>query len=110
MIRLQIQFDVADSNRTAFEDMYKSVYLPALRRQEGFIGSCLLRRYPAHVLEEIGAAQVPYSYQLDIDFDTEDNRRHWAESDDHQLAFPQAIALATSAQACGYDVLESDVR
>lgn len=110
MIRLQIQFDVSESNGTKFEQMYQDVYRPALQRQRGYMGSSLLRRYSADVLDEIGATQVPYTYQLELDFDTEENRRRWADSQDHEHAWSQAAALASSVQACGYDVAATDTK
>lgn len=110
MIRLQIHFEVVEGDHEAFERMYQTVYLPALRRQEGFLGSSLLRLYPAPVLTEIGAAASPYTHQLELDFDTESNRRRWAASPDHEQAWPAAVALAKSVQFCGYDVVAADTR
>ncbi|PSL05267.1 hypothetical protein CLV30_104133 [Haloactinopolyspora alba] len=108
MIRLQIFFAVDDGDGAAFERMYHDVYVPALRRQQGYLGSSLLRRYPAHVLEEFGGTVVPYTYQLELDFDSEENRRLWAQSRDHADAWPDVLALATSVQSCGYDVAAID--
>ncbi|AYY13782.1 hypothetical protein EF847_14850 [Actinobacteria bacterium YIM 96077] len=108
MIRLQIFFAVDDDDRDAFEQMYHTVYVPALQRQQGYLGCSLLRRYPADVLDEFGGTPVPYTYQLELDFDTEENRRRWAASDDHEHAWTQASALATSVQSCGYDVVAAE--
>ncbi len=108
MILLQIYFEVAPEQTGAFERMYETVYAPALRKQAGYQRSSLLRVFPLQVSVEIGAASDPFNYQMELVFDSEENRRRWAGSADHRAAFPQAQALAGRVAWRGYDIAASD--
>ena len=108
MILLQIYFDVSAEQCAAFERMYETIYAPALRRQQGYQRSTLLRLYPPRVSEEIEASPTEFNYQMELVFDSEENRRHWAASDDHSVAFPQAQALARAVAWRGFDIAGSD--
>ncbi len=81
---LQIYFRVSEENGQAFEDMFDNVYVPAMQVQEGYVGSRLLRLFPPEVHAEIEARDTEF----------EENRRKWADSDEHQVAFPKAKELA----------------
>ena len=105
---LQIYFDVSAEKSPDFERMYQDVYVPALRKQEGYLSSRLLRIFPPHVELEIGAATSEYNYQIELVFDTEENRRRWAASAEHQVAWPQAVQLAHNVAHRGYDIAGSD--
>ena len=105
---LQIYFDVAPEQAQAFERMYADVYVPALRKQTGYLSSRLLRLFPPQVTQEIGAEPTEYNFQIELVFDTEENRRRWAASADHQAAWPQATGLAHKAAWRGYDIAGSD--
>jgi hypothetical protein len=52
MIKLQMFFNVSEVKSTDFERMYANVYVPAMRKQQGYIGSELLRLFP-----EVGCQQ-----------------------------------------------------
>ncbi len=106
---LQIEFEVAVENAIAFERMYHDVYTPALRKQPGYMRSTLLRLFPDEIAQEIGAAPTGLNYQLELVFDTEENRRRWVASPEHQIAWPQASALARKAVWRGYDVAGEDI-
>ena len=108
MVLLQIYFSVPISRKDEFERMYSDVYVPALRMQDGYQRSRCLRLFPAQVTEEIGAAPTEFNYQIILTFDTETNRRRWAASPEHAVAWPQAIALADNVAWRGYDVTGHD--
>ena len=55
VIVLDIQLKVGPTQEQAFIDMYHQEYVPALRRQTGYLGSLLLRVFPPDVTAEIGA-------------------------------------------------------
>lgn len=82
---LQMDFVVAEENRETFEEMYYSIYVPAMKVQPGYLSSKLLRLYPKDEAEEIEAEPTTYNYQIQISFDTEENRRRWVASDQHQI-------------------------
>lgn len=105
---LQMDFEVPEENQAAFEEMYHSIYVPAMIVQEGYLGSTLLRLFPDEVANEIDAEPTPYNYQILISFDTEENRRHWVESSQHQIAWPAAVDLVEEYRWKGYDVMGDD--
>ena len=105
---LQMDFIVTKENSEAFEQMYHSIYVPAMLVQQGYLGSKLLRLYPENIAKEIQAEQTTYNYQIQINFDTEANRRKWVASPQHQIAWPAATSLAKEFKWRGYDVNGDD--
>jgi mannose-6-phosphate isomerase-like protein (cupin superfamily)/heme-degrading monooxygenase HmoA len=101
---LQMDFVVAKENAEAFENMYTSVYVPAMMVQQGYLESKLLRIFPEAVEKEIEGELTTYNYQLQISFDTEEARRKWVASEQHKAAWPAASKLAKSYKWRGYDV------
>jgi len=107
MILFQILFDVAEDKRVEFEKTYAEIFEPALGRQQGFLGSKLLRLYPAAWIQEIEAAPTEYNYQFNFIFDAEQSRRRWAVSKDHDVAWPKVSSLARKLAWRGYDLLKT---
>ncbi|MES2331443.1 MAG: cupin domain-containing protein [Bacteroidota bacterium] len=105
---LQMDFVVPKENSEAFEKMYHSVYVPAMNVQKGYLGSKLLRLFPEALAKEIQAEPTTYNYQIQISFDTEENRRKWVASDQHKIAWPGASALAKEYKWRGYEVMGDD--
>jgi mannose-6-phosphate isomerase-like protein (cupin superfamily)/heme-degrading monooxygenase HmoA len=105
---LQMDFVVTKENAEAFEKMYHSIYVPAMTVQQGYLESKLLRIYPDDVAKKIEAEPTTYNYQIQISFDTEENRRKWVASAQHQIAWPAATALAKEYKWRGYDVMGDD--
>jgi heme-degrading monooxygenase HmoA len=105
MILFQLFFEVPDVKRAEFEEVYSTVFLPALSRQKGFQNARLLRLYPPAIVAEIEAAPTEYQYQVNFVFDSEQSRRNWATSPDHDVAWPRISALATKAVWRGYDLI-----
>ncbi|MDR8390899.1 cupin domain-containing protein [Aliifodinibius sp. S!AR15-10] len=102
---LQMDFIVSEENREAFERMYYSIYVPAMTVQEGYLSSKLLRRYPKDLARDIEAEPTEYNYQIQISFDTEENRQRWVKSNQHQIAWPAATGLAKEYKWRGYNVM-----
>lgn len=107
---LQMDFVVAKENAEAFEKMYHSIYVPAMTVQQGYLGSKLLRLFPENLAKEISAEPTTYNYQIQISFDTEENRKKWVASKEHQIAWPAASGLAKEYKWRGYDVMGDDDR
>ncbi|HLR32403.1 MAG TPA: hypothetical protein VK074_07935, partial [Fodinibius sp.] len=105
---LQMDFVVTEENREAFEEMYHSIYVPAMKAQPDYLGSNLLRLYPEDEAKKIKAEPTNYNYQIQISFDTEEGRRHWVESNQHKIAWPAAKDLAEEFKWRGYDVMGDD--
>lgn len=109
-VALQMDFVVPKENAEAFEKMYHTVYVPAMTVQQGYLGSKLLRLFPENVAKEIQAEPTTYNYQIQISFDTEENRKKWVASSQHQVAWPAAAALVKEFKWRGYDVMGDDLK
>ena len=107
---LQMDFVVPKENAEAFEKIYSSVYVPAMTVQQGYLGSKLLRLFPDNIEKEIQGEPTTYNYQIQISFDTEENRRKWVASEQHKIAWPAASGLAKEFKWRGYDVMGDDNR
>lgn len=107
-IALQMDFVVPKENAEAFEKMYHSIYVPAMTVQQGYVGSKLLRLFPEELAKSIQAEPTMYNYQIQISFDTEENRRKWVASPQHQIAWPAASSLVKEFKWRGYDVMGDD--
>ncbi len=105
---LQMDFIVDKENAEAFEKMYYSIYVPAMTVQQGYLSSKLLRLFPENVAKQIEAEPTSYNYQIQISFATEEARRKWVASAQHQIAWPAATALAREYKWRGYDVMGDD--
>lgn len=105
---LQMDFVVEKENAKKFEEMYHSIYVPAMLVQDGYLSSKLLRLFPEDVAKGIEAEPTTFNYQIQISFDTEESRRKWVASDQHQIAWPAASSLAKEFKWRGYDVMGDD--
>jgi heme-degrading monooxygenase HmoA len=105
---LQMDFVVPAENREAFEKMYYSIYVPAMTVQPGYLESKLLRLFPENIAKSIEAEPTEFNYQVQISFETEENRRKWVASAEHQIAWPAASKLAKSFKWRGYEVMGDD--
>jgi mannose-6-phosphate isomerase-like protein (cupin superfamily) len=105
---LQMDFVVTKENSEAFEKMYHSIYVPAMTVQKGYLESKLLRMYPDDLAKKIQAEPSTFNYQIQISFDTEENRMKWVASPQHQIAWPAATSLAKEYKWRGYDVMGDD--
>lgn len=107
---LQMDFIVAKENAEAFEKTYTSIYVPAMIVQQGYLSSKLLRIFPDNLEKEIQGEATTYNYQIQISFDSEENRRKWVASQQHLIAWPAASGLAKEFKWRGYDVMGDDNR
>ena len=107
-ILLQIYFKVAKERASDFEKMFAESYVPALRKQHGYIRSALLRLFPENLSKEIEATETEFNYQMELVFDTEENRRKWVASREHATAWPLASGMAKRVAWRGYDVVGTD--
>jgi hypothetical protein len=105
MILFQLYFEVADEKRAEFEKAFVEVFEPALRRQKGFQNARFMRLFSPARVAEIGAAPTEFNYQVNFVFDSEESRRRWATSPDHDVAWPKFSSLAHQSVWRGYDVI-----
>jgi len=78
-----------------------------LKKQAGFVKSTLLRLYPAARMQEIQATPTDFNYEVIFVFESEDARRRWATSADHDVAWPAVSELAKKVGWRGYDIVAS---
>ncbi len=105
MILFQLFFEVADPKRAEFEKAFVEVFEPALRRQKGFQSVRFLRLYSPVQVAEIEAALTEFNYQVNFVFDSEENRRRWSKTEDHDVAWPKFSSIARQAVWRGYDII-----
>jgi heme-degrading monooxygenase HmoA len=110
MILFQLLFEVAEDQRAEFERTYAEVFEPALRRQKGFQNVRFLRLYAPAQMAEIEAVPTEFNYQISFVFDSEQQRRAWAKTADHDVAWPKLAALVKQVLWRGFDVLSSAAR
>jgi uncharacterized cupin superfamily protein len=108
MAKLQMFFEVEPVNFSAFEKNYIDIYVPALRKQTGYVGSRLLRRFPDDYSKKIGSPETRFNFEMELLFDTEEHRQMWTKTKEHDYAWPKTSALAKSFQWLGYDVVGMD--
>jgi mannose-6-phosphate isomerase-like protein (cupin superfamily) len=108
MAKLQMFFEVQPENYTAFEENYIDVYVPALRKQVGYLGSKLLRIFPAEVTKKNGSPESKFTFEMELMFEKEEQRRAWTKTQEHDYAWGKTSALAKSYQWIGYDVVGMD--
>ena len=103
-----MDFVVTPENAAAFERMYTTIYVPALKVQAGYIASKLIKIFPETVAKSISAEGTAFNYQMQLYFDTEANRQKWVASKEHDIAWPAATALAKEFKWRGYDLAAED--
>ncbi|HWA80190.1 MAG TPA: antibiotic biosynthesis monooxygenase [Acetobacteraceae bacterium] len=109
MITLEIKYRVASANAGAFEKMIKNIYGPALARQQGFVGYRLLREYSEAERKEIEATSDGYQFHLELTFESEELRRKWVASPEHDPAFKEAKKLAEQIVHNGYHLVQDNL-
>jgi mannose-6-phosphate isomerase-like protein (cupin superfamily) len=108
MAKLQMFFEVEPANFAAFEKNYINVYVPALRRQVGYMGSKLLRVFPADVTKRNGSPEQKFTFEMELMFEKEEQRVAWTKTKEHDVAWASTVAFAKSFQWIGYDVVGMD--
>jgi mannose-6-phosphate isomerase-like protein (cupin superfamily) len=108
MAKLQMFFEVEPNNFAAFEKNYMDVYIPALRKQAGYLGSKLLRIFPADVAKKNGSPESKFTFEMELMFEKEEQRVAWTKTPEHDFAWGKTAALAKSYQWLGYDVVGMD--
>jgi len=93
-VQLHIYIEAKPGKGTDLEGLYHSAYVPAIKVQEGFLWSRLLRHYDSD-----------NQYEIDISFKTEKQRAAWAQSKEHQSAWPRIQELSAKITWQGFDVL-----
>jgi mannose-6-phosphate isomerase-like protein (cupin superfamily) len=108
MAKLQMFFEVEPANYAAFEKNYIDIYVPALRRQVGYLGSKLLRIFPADITKRNGSPESKFTFEMELMFEKEEQRVAWTKTQEHDVTWAKTSAMAKSFQWIGYDVVGMD--
>ena len=108
MAKLQMFFEVEPANYAAFEKNYIDVYVPALRKQAGYLGSKLLLIFPADITKRNGSPESKFTFEMELMFEKEEQRVAWTKTQEHDFAWAKTSAMAKSYQWIGYDVVGMD--
>lgn len=93
-VQLHIYIEVKPGKGPDLEKLYHSAYVPAIKVQDGFLSTRLLRQYDS-----------TSKYEIDISFKTEKQRAAWAQSKEHQSAWPKVEELGAKISWQGFDQL-----
>jgi heme-degrading monooxygenase HmoA len=93
-VQLHIYIEAKPGKGPDLERLYHSAYVPAIKVQEGFLWSRLLRQCDSN-----------NQYEIDISFKTEKQRAAWAQSKEHQTTWPRIEELGAKITWQGFDVL-----
>lgn len=93
-VQLHIYIEVKPGRGPDLEKLYHSSYVPAIKVQDGFLSTRLLRQYDS-----------TNKYEIDISFKTEKQRAAWAQSKEHQSAWPKVEELGAKITWQGFDQL-----
>ena len=104
MITLHIYLQVKVGREADLEDLYREVYVPAITVQPGFRSTTLLRSFGPEITAAIGASG-DWNYEIDIVFETEENRQGWAAGPEHTMAWPKIVDLCDQITWQGFGLL-----
>ena len=93
-VQLHISIEVKPGNGPELEKIFQTAYIPAIKVQDGFLWTRLLRRYDSNS-----------SYEIDISFSSEKQRAAWAQSKEHQSAWPKVEEVSAKISWQGFDQL-----
>ena len=93
-VQLHISIEVKPGKGPELEKVYHTSYVPAIKVQDGFLWTRLLRKYESDSL-----------YEIDISFKSEKQRAAWAKSKEHQAAWPKVEEIGAKISWIGFDQL-----
>jgi heme-degrading monooxygenase HmoA len=96
MTQLHIYLDLIEGENEELSRRFREIFVPAIRIQPGFLDARLLKT----VAEKS-------RYVVQLSFQTEEQRKAWVDSEEHQYAFPRIAELCNSRSAVRYDVLDT---
>ena len=95
MIGLKIYLTLKDGMDQGLIDAYKNSFQPAIKVQEGFRNVMLLKKQDSLC-----------TFQINLFFDTEEQRQAWVATDAHQAAWPKIAANCVNAEWVLFDITE----
>jgi len=99
-VQLHIYIDTKPGMDKEFESLYHKAYVPAIKVQDGFRQTRLLKINGVN-----SPGLVSSRYEIDILFDNEKKRADWAKSSEHQEAWPKIEAVSSKITWQGFNEL-----
>jgi len=93
-VQLHISIEVKAGKGPELEKLFHTAYIPAIKVQGGFLWARLLRKYESNS-----------AYEIDISFKSEKLRVAWAQSKEHQSAWPKIEEIGAKISWQGFDQL-----
>jgi heme-degrading monooxygenase HmoA len=93
-VQLHITIEVKPGKGPELEKIFQNAYIPAIKVQDGFLWTRLLRKYDSNS-----------NYEIDISFKSEKQRAAWAQSKEHQSAWPRVEEVSAKISWQGFDQL-----
>jgi hypothetical protein len=93
MITLHIYLQVTPAHEAELERLYRDEYTSAITGQRGFRSTALLRTYDTARADAIDARR-DWTHEIDIVFDTEEDRQMCAARPEHARVWPRISARA----------------
>ena len=102
-IQLHVDFKVDTHREEELLENYQRIFRPAINRQPGFVDVKLLKFRETLVEQK----QADCHYRLVISFQSEEERRQWVATDEHQQAWPAMEGTLTGdpCRVLLYDVV-----
>ena len=105
MIELHIYLKAKTGKQGDIARSYRSSYIPAIRIQKGFRSTTLLRPFDVATNQHIGGRAAEFDYEINIAFDTEEQRMAWATGAEHKVCWPEMEALCERIEWEGFNVV-----
>ncbi len=105
MIQFEVRQTVSEKNRASYDEVIRTLFVPAVSAQDGFISFRLMEEYPGDVLDEIETKTDGFNIVVQLTFETEEQRRKWVATPEHAKLGEGLTGLIDNAYATGYTVL-----
>jgi hypothetical protein len=106
MIQLEVRQQVSDAHRDAYLAAIRTLFMPAVSKQEGFVRFLLLEEYSPSLQNEIGGAAAECSFVIQLSFETEALREQWVATHEHALLGEGLTGLVEGSTHTGFVILE----
>lgn len=94
MIELHVYCDVLEGKEEELEKVFNDVFSSAMAKQPGFVRVNLLKM-----------RENKRKYEIDIVFETEEQRLAWVATPEHAEAWPKVEACFSNFSYKGFDVV-----
>src|SRR5690606_40502421 len=83
-VRIYVEMDVDPSQEQEMLDLFHNQFVPEAVKHEGFIRVKLLKRRT--ILQ--GTAPASHNYRFELEYENEELRLRWSQTDAHQRVWP----------------------